>query len=109
MRYDFSGRIYPGCPLPQKGWEPGPDGGGGQYNPFSLNISSRRALGRQRDLLAASSERPPVYHCFGLHEWAMLYRPPGSAEDGRSIHQALPLRVSQEVVRHRTDPRWISS
>lgn len=54
-----------------------------------------------RDLLAATSARAPVFHCFGLHEWAMLYRPPGAEEGGvdkRSVHQALPLRISQEEV-----------
>ena len=55
-----------------------------------------------RDLLETTSARAPVFHCFGLHEWAMLYRP-ASAEDrgvdARSVHQTLPLRVSQEEVR----------
>lgn len=63
----------------------------------------------QRDFLAVTSARPPLLHCFGLHEWAMLYRPRGSAGDGRSIHQDLPLRVSQEEVRRRAaGPRAIS-
>lgn len=54
-----------------------------------------------RDLLQATSARAPVFHCFGLHEWAMLYRPPvrDGAVDARSVHQTLPLRVSQEEVR----------
>lgn len=55
-----------------------------------------------RDLLETTSARAPVFHCFGLHEWAMLYRP-ASAEDrgvdARSVHQTLPLRVSQEEVK----------
>ncbi|CAM9920027.1 unnamed protein product, partial [Hapterophycus canaliculatus] len=54
-----------------------------------------------RDLLEATSARAPVFHCFGLHEWAMLYRPPGAEEGGvdkRSVHQALPLRVSQAEI-----------
>lgn len=57
-----------------------------------------------RDLLASTSARAPVFHCFGLHEWAMLYRPASAEEDrggadARSVHQTLPLRVSQEEVR----------
>lgn len=54
-----------------------------------------------RDLLQATTSRAPVFHCFGLHEWAMLYRPRGAEEagiDARSVHQALPLRVSQDEV-----------
>ena len=27
------------------------------------------------ELLAATAQRPPAFGCFGLHEWAMLYRP----------------------------------
>lgn len=55
-----------------------------------------------RDLLQATSARAPVFHCFGLHEWAMLYCPPvvdSGGVDARSVHQALPLRASQEEVR----------
>lgn len=59
-----------------------------------------------RGLLETTSARAPVFHCFGLHEWAMLYRPASASEDrggvdARSVHQALPLRVSQEEVRTR--------
>jgi hypothetical protein len=42
-----------------------------------------------RDLLAATASRPPFTGCFGLHEWAMVYR----AEDRR---HALPLRLGRE-------------
>ncbi len=39
------------------------------------------------DLLAATASRPPVLGCFGLHEWAMVYR----AEGVR--HSGVPLRL----------------
>jgi hypothetical protein len=45
-------------------------------------------LTRTRQLLQATLERPPVYHCFGLHEWAMVYR----SDEVR--HQQVPLRLS---------------
>ena len=32
------------------------------------------ALRETRDLLAATAQRAPVFACFGLHEWAMVYR-----------------------------------
>ncbi|CAN0537189.1 unnamed protein product [Ectocarpus sp. 8 AP-2014] len=54
-----------------------------------------------RDLLQATTSRAPVLHCFGLHEWAMLYRPHGAEEggvDARSVHQTLPLRVPQDEI-----------
>lgn len=38
--------------------------------------------------LQSTLERPPVYHCFGLHEWAMVYR----TEDVR--HSRVPLRLA---------------
>ncbi len=56
-------------------------------------------LARRRDaaawiegLLAATAGRPAQFGCFGLHEWAMLYRPgPGGVR-----HEQLPLRLGQD-------------
>ena len=42
-------------------------------------------------LLTATLERPPRFGCFGLHEWAMVYRM--TPEQLR--HRALPLRIGQ--------------
>jgi hypothetical protein len=39
------------------------------------------------DLMRATSERPPRFGCFGMHEWAMVYR----SEAPR--HSSLPLRL----------------
>lgn len=41
-------------------------------------------------LLAATQERPAQFHCFGMHEWAMVYR---SAE---IRHGAVPLRLGRD-------------
>ena len=38
------------------------------------------------------AERPPSYNCFGLHEWAMVYRAP------EVRHAATPLRLSREEI-----------
>jgi hypothetical protein len=40
-------------------------------------------------LLRATAGRAPAFGCFGLHEWAMVYRP----EDGAVRHEAVPLRL----------------
>lgn len=40
-------------------------------------------------LLTATQDRPARLGCFGLHEWAMLYR------TGEQRHDAVPLRVSE--------------
>lgn len=44
-----------------------------------------------RDLLAATLSRPAATGCFGLHEWAMVYR----LAPGQQRHEALPLRLTQ--------------
>jgi hypothetical protein len=46
---------------------------------------------RTADLLRATAGRPAALGCFGLHEWAMVYRP----EDGEVRH-GLPLRLGAE-------------
>lgn len=48
-------------------------------------------------LLEATQERPARFGCFGLHEWAMLYR-----ADGKR-HDSVPLRVSEEELAHVVD------
>jgi hypothetical protein len=58
------------------------------------------AIGWVRDLLVATATRPAFTGCFGLHEWAMVYR----ADEVR--HEAWPLRLGQSgtdavVERHR--------
>lgn len=39
------------------------------------------------DLLRATASRPPRFNCFGLHEWAMVYRAPSVR------HSRVPLRL----------------
>ncbi len=41
------------------------------------------------EYLQAVSQREPLYHCFGLHEWAMVYHEP------QRRHARVPLRLSQ--------------
>jgi hypothetical protein len=43
-----------------------------------------------RDLLVAVRDRPPFFGCWGLHEWAMVYR----SEEIR--HERWPLRLGAE-------------
>ena len=44
-----------------------------------------------RDLLVATASRPTALGCFGLHEWAMVYRQP----DDELRHAAYPLRLGR--------------
>lgn len=43
-----------------------------------------------RELLSATASRPGSFGCFGLHEWAMVYR---DREAGRDQRHPLPLRL----------------
>jgi hypothetical protein len=51
----------------------------------------RDAVGWVHGLLTATAGRTAQFGCFGLHEWAMLYRP----GDGEVRHERLPLRLGQ--------------
>ena len=68
----------------------------GAYDPRKLPKKRLAALQRGRAALAATRKRPPIWHCYGLHEWAMLYRPDGAEAPHK--HQNLPLRVDQATI-----------
>lgn len=60
-----------------------------------------RYLGERADALAfmttllrrsSSATRTPNFGCFGLHEWAMVYK----LQPGQQRHESLPLRLGQE-------------
>lgn len=51
-----------------------------------------RTVGFVQGLLGATLSRPATYDCFGLHEWAMVYR----LAPGEQRHEQLPLRLPQE-------------
>ncbi|WP_026422223.1 hypothetical protein [Actinokineospora inagensis] len=53
-----------------------------------ISESRRRTASFVRDLLSATASRPARLGCFGLHEWAMVYR-------AAATRHALPLRLGQ--------------
>jgi len=57
-------------------------------DPAALPEKRRVSIRWMRDLLAAMTTRPPAFGCFGLHEWAMVYRQ--TPDEIR--HNAYPLR-----------------
>lgn len=109
---DFLFEYYGFRPGHLRRWHPGPDVGlvdapehaGWTYYATTDGVTSldvdaylaRRGQSARfvRDLLARTDSRAPYFGCFGLHEWAMVYRL--SPEDVR--HQGLPLRVSHAEV-----------
>lgn len=67
---------------------------GGFVDPALVKPSTRRAAREAARVMRLSSGRSPHLNCYGLHEWAMLYAPPGAAAAPRR-HQELPLRLGQ--------------
>jgi hypothetical protein len=63
--------------------------GGVGLDPAALTDSRRRTAEYVLALLAATASRPPRLGCFGLHEWAMVYRQ--TQEEVR--HDYRPLRL----------------
>ncbi|GAA4882681.1 3-methyladenine DNA glycosylase [Saccharopolyspora cebuensis] len=57
--------------------------------PEALTAKRRTVVRSILRLLAATASRAPRLHCFGLHEWAMVYR--STPLDVR--HSAVPLRL----------------
>ena len=62
-------------------------------DPGLLSDKERARLRWMRELLVATRDRPPVFSCHGLHEWAMVYR-------GEEVRHArtTPLRLPQAEV-----------
>jgi hypothetical protein len=58
---------------------------------FTARLRTARWISQ---LLRRTSARPATFGCFGLHEWAMVYRVP----PGRVRHESWPLRLSQDEI-----------
>ena len=110
--HDFLFSYYAFRPAWLRRWHPGPDvvlaGGAAQeflrrpgyratadgvmVDPATLRPPRREFVAWLRHLLAAMRERPPFFGCFGLHEWAMVYR----QAPGEVRHHDWPLRFPRE-------------
>lgn len=110
--YDFLFSYYAFRPAWLRRWHPGPDvvlagesareflrwpeyratAEGVALNPATLRPARREFVAWLRTLLATMRERPPFFGCFGLHEWAMVYR----QAPGELRHTAWPLRIPRE-------------
>jgi hypothetical protein len=106
--YDFLFSYYAFRPSWLRQWHPGPDvvlaGEGAREflrwpeyretaDGVTLDLATipekrRVSISWIRDLLSVMSSRPPAFGCFGLHEWAMVYRQ--TPDEIR--HNAYPLR-----------------
>lgn len=73
---------------PHREWTDYRDGDAGTGVDLDRILSRRAdAIGHLAGLLRATASRRPLFGCFGLHEWAMVYR----AEEIR--HESWPLRL----------------
>jgi len=63
-----------------------------KLNPALFPEKRIRSANWTLELLENSVERKPMFGCFGMHEWAMVYR----AENIR--HQQIPLRLSNDEI-----------
>jgi hypothetical protein len=82
---DFLFTYYSYRPAQLRKWRP---------DTATVAPERRQTVGWIRDLLAATARRPPHLGCFGLHEWAMVYR-----LGQREIrHTAWPLRLPQHEI-----------
>ena len=103
---DFLFTYYSHRPAQLRRWHPGPDillvdaePAGPEYTsvPGGVALDTAAVLARRaafvawaHTLLTRTASRPPHLGCFGLHEWAMVYRQ--SQEQVR--HHAWPLRLT---------------
>jgi len=113
--YDFLFIYYRNKPSHLEAWHPGPgvcledaplgetfkkahyrvEEGRTLLNLEDLSKTARHRLEMAQRLCLTVRERPPVFGCFGMHEWAMVYR--GDAEGEIRHAERLPLRLSQEA------------
>jgi hypothetical protein len=112
--YDFLFEYYRFRPSWLRRWHPGPDvvlqggsareflrwpeyhevDGGVALDCAALEPHRRGSVAWMLNLLRATAERPPQFACFGLHEWAMVYRQ--TPDEVR--HNAWPLRFPPDEV-----------
>jgi hypothetical protein len=67
-------------------------GGGIALNPATFPPKRRDSLAWMLALLRTTAERPPQFACYGLHEWAMVYR----QTPAEVRHNQWPLRFSPD-------------
>ncbi|NBB79115.1 MAG: 3-methyladenine DNA glycosylase [Verrucomicrobia bacterium] len=113
--YDFLFIYYRNKPAHLEQWHPGPGVGlesaplGDTFKshhyrtesgvtilaPDLMTEPTRHRLDMALQLSRKINERPPTFGCFGMHEWAMVYR--GDVEGEVRHAERLPLRLSQEA------------
>jgi hypothetical protein len=90
---DFLFTYYSYRPAQLRRWHPGPgvvcEGGPAPVDVDEVHEQRGGSIGWIHRLLTATAERTPHLACFGMHEWAMVYR---QTRD-QVRHNAWPLRL----------------
>ena len=98
---DFLFTYYSYRPAQLRRWHPGPgvtlEAANGLDGPDPVDVPAvlaRRgaSIAWIRALLSATASRQPHFGCFGMHEWAMVYRQPPS----EVRHRSHPLRLGPD-------------
>jgi hypothetical protein len=112
--HDFLFHYYAFRPAWLRRWHPGPDvvlagagareflprtgyhavPGGVAVDLATISPGRREFVAWLRGLLAATQARPAAFGCFGLHEWAMVYR----QAPGEVRHNLHPLRFPPDEI-----------
>ncbi|MFE7408587.1 3-methyladenine DNA glycosylase [Isoptericola sp. NPDC057559] len=72
---------------------PGPSGTGATLDAAAFVADRGDTVRYVRALVSATAGRPGTFGCFGLHEWAMVYRDRAAGRDHR---HPLPLRLGHD-------------
>jgi predicted enzyme related to lactoylglutathione lyase len=84
--------LQSATPAPHEGWRFYATAPDGTHVDLGAFVAARGDSVRfVRDLVARTAERPGRFGCFGLHEWAMVYR----LEQSDVRHSAWPLRLGR--------------
>jgi len=90
--HDFLFTYYSFRPAQLRRWSPGYGvtlSGGPAPIPLAEVVSRRDLISGIHALLVATASRPANFGCFGMHEWAMVYR----LDEAQTRHAAYPLRL----------------
>ncbi|WP_237280472.1 3-methyladenine DNA glycosylase [Subtercola vilae] len=107
---DFLFTYYPYKPSLLRRWHPGagvvldgvqeferatwrwyaPEGGGVVVDATAFLEAKPSLIGFVERILSQTAARPAQFACFGLHEWAMVYK----VAEGEVRHESIPLRLS---------------
>lgn len=103
-------RWHPGAGLVLRGADPtefGPDyrasAAGATLDTTAVRARRAASIAWTRTLLAATAGRPAQFGCFGMHEWAMVYR----QTHAEVRHNAWPLRLSPQHIATTVEERGV--